>query len=174
MELAVFRSAMCMGSGFVVLSPTLWQRVQSSIDSYITIGTYRMTEQQASDELSLVSQVMIGVDEIIEQSLLEDWNIFLPDTEEDWLNDDLIDEDWGFNLATGIDFDVELTGTLDATSPYNYPPEVLTHFHEDSKVRYYPANTEGVYHLVTIKALKELQSFHLKLQELSGMLVGRL
>lgn len=170
----IAKSLMNMGSGVAMLRPSLWPRMQGSIDSYITVGTYRMSEQQKSDELSLVTQVMIGTDELSVNAASEDWLTISPNIMEDWLNDDLIAEDWGSGVASGADFDVELLSTLDGEYQFNYPPEELTEYHEAQKSRYYPANREGIYHLVTLRAQQESQSFHLKLQELSGMIVGNL
>lgn len=169
-----FRNLMKGGNGFVLYIPKLWQRIQGSIDSYIDVGIYRMSENQASDEISLVGQVMIGTDELGVQAVTEDWNIISPNVEEDWLNDELIDEDWGFGIASGTDFVAKLVGTVDGENPFNYDYELLKEYYQANKARYYPANTEGIYHIIRIEALLMAQSFHLKLQELSGMIVGRL
>lgn len=155
-----------------------------SIDSFIEIGLYRVqTEEDKTDEFTLVTDVTIGMLESPSGQEFVDWLIFLPNVEEDWLNDDLEPEDWGVGIFSGTDYIAKIIGSLDGENQFQDQQETLEERTDivnadldetTGKVRYFTCYNNGIYHIIRIEALNVDESFHLRVTEMAPIPAGRM
>lgn len=142
------------------------------LDSQLTIGLFRYTEQQYPGELGLVTTLALGAGFLPVGQEQEDWNVM--DALEDWA---LLSggEDWGLRIPSAEIFTSQLFSTNDG---FAYVQE--TELTEDlvyanpGKLLYFSVYNVGVWHALRLNALEINQSFHLKFLEMSGNLAGRL
>lgn len=153
-----------------------------SIDSFIEVGLYRVrTEEDKPGEFTLVTDVAIGMLDTPSGQQFVDWLTFLPDIEEDWLTDNLEDEDWGAGVFSGTVYISKIMGSLDG---YNQFQDQLAILEERTdivdadvdettgRVRYFTCYNNGVWHILRIEALDIDQSFHLKTTEIAPIPAG--
>lgn len=153
--------------GWKLRTPTF-----GSIDSFIDVGLFATkTELGDVDELTLITDVALGMLEAPAGQEFEDWFLTSPEEEEDWLNDDLSDEDWGAGIFVSTDYVATIIGSLDGENVYQDQIEVMGErigiVREEAnettgKVRYYTCYNNGFYHIIRIEALEVDKSFHLK------------
>ena len=146
-----------------------------SVDSFIDVGLFaQKTEFDHVDEITLVTDVNIGMLESPSGQTFEDWLSFTPDIEVDWL-DDASDEDWGAGVFSGTNYITTIIGSLDGENTFQDQLEIMEE-REDivdasksettGKVKYFTCYNNGFYHIVRIEALNVDESFHLKTMDL--------
>lgn len=163
-----------------------WRQVTPnfvSIDSFIDVGLFRVnTQEDKVDEFSLVTDVIIGMLDSPTGQVLEDWLTFTPGIEEDWLNDDLVNEDWGVGIFSGTVYTASIIGSLDGYVQYQDQFSILeerTDIVDDEldettgRARYFTSYNNGTYHIIRIEALQLDESFHLKTIDITPVSAGR-
>lgn len=161
----VFTVQTAMTSGIILVHAAVVDLVKAPLDSYCTIGPFRITEQKSPNEISELNEVSLGMlDSGIDESR-DDW--FL-DYQTDFFIDYLTatgEEDWGLAPVFQTDYDLSLLGTLDAYSVWNeqlVSPEIT---YAEGRFRTYSAHNLGRYHLIKISAEELNKSFALKTLE---------
>ncbi len=157
--------------------------VFGSIDSFVEVGLYRVqTEEDEPDEFTLITDVVIGMLEQPSGQEFEDWLNFDPDTSEDWLTDDLEDEDWGAGVFSGTEYLAKIIGTLDGYNQFQDQAETLEERTDivdaakdetTGRARYFTCYNNGTYHIIRIEALNADESFHLKTTDIMPIPAGR-
>lgn len=149
-----------------------------SLNTQITIGLFRLTDEQQSDQLSLLTNVAISMTDIdTASSVFEDWlNDFTPDLTVDWLNGFTPDEfeDWGLNAANTSSYSASVFGSLDGYKEFENNKIVLDLAKTSGRTRFYSTSIQGLYILIDIDGTKVNDYIHLKHIELTGILAGRL
>lgn len=152
-----------------------------SVNSFIDIGLFRFVEQQAPNEMSIVTEVAIGQDsEAVLVFEEEDWNALTG--EEDW-NILTGEEDWGFDIVATVDYVASILGTVDGKNVWEDQQEVMQrHQHTDKdsggntleklETQYFICYNNGIYHIIRISAQNVGESFHLKTLDISGFVDG--
>lgn len=170
-------------SSLVEMGWKLYTPILKSINSFVDIGLFReQTEDNDVDEFTLIADVGIGMLEAPSGQTIEDWLILTPDAEEDWLTDDLEDEDWGAGIFSGTVYQTDIIGTLDGYNQYQDQREVLEERMDivnadldetTGRVRYFTCYNNGIYHIINIRAENIDESFHLKTLEINPIPAGR-
>jgi len=147
-----------------------------SIDASIDVGLFAAkTELLFSDEMTLVTDLALGMPAPPDGQMSEDWFTFQPDISVDWLNDVLSDEDYGAGAASGVVYDAEIIGTLDGTNTFQDQREALEERDDivdasldenTGDVKHFICYNNGVYHIIRINALEVDQSFFLRIVDL--------
>ena len=163
-----------------------WQQttpIFSPMDSTVDVGLFRVnTEEDIVDEFSLVTDLIVGMLESPIGQDAEDWLIFFPDAEEDWLVDDLEDEDWGVGIFSTTVYDASIIGSLDGYNQYQDQFEILEERADivdaeldetTGRSRYFTCYNNGTYHIIRIEALLIGESFHLKVVDMTPRPAGR-
>jgi len=157
------------------LSYTLYVAVNSPLDSLIQVGLFRFQEQKYDDELSLVTNVAIGVDAVPGDPIFEDYNTE-SDIVEDWGDAGIVTtfEDWGFGFVQVTSFSAAIIGTLDGQTQWqDQRADLILETNGGSK-QYFSGTATGAYHILEMSALNVNETFHLKSLDISGSLAGRL
>jgi len=146
-----------------------------SVDSFIDVGLFaQKTELDNVDEMTLVTDVNIGMLESPSGQIFEDWLTFEPELMVDWL-DDASDEDWGAGVFSGTVYISTIIGSLDGENTFQDQLEIMEEredivdadlFETTGKVKYFTCYNNGFYHIVRIEALNVDESFHLKTLDL--------
>lgn len=143
---------------------------QASIDSFIDVGLFSFPEGRQAVEESVIHDITVGMNTSVEVTE-EDWNELTG--EEDW-NTLSGEEDWGFNFQGAVQYDIDIIPTLDGINAFEDQTLNAVLIEEKGAVRYYDTGGSlAPYHIIRVKALSTDQSFHLKLLEPTGILVGR-
>ena len=173
-------------SGQSALLEIGWRQVTpnfQTMDSFIDVGLFRVnTQEDVVDEFSLVNDVIVGMIETPDGQIEEDWLTIIPDFEEDWLVDDLENEDWGFGIFSGTVYQASIIGSLDGYNQYQDQFELMeerTDIVDESidettgRARYFTCYNNGTYHTIRIEALELDESFHLKVMDITPIIAGR-
>jgi len=165
-----------MGTQVRLFGYVLQAIMETSLDSRIVIGLFRLTDEQTNDQLTSISNVAISTTEATDDaSSQDDWMLdYSADLTEDWATIAEIVEDWGFNLASGSEFLAYITGTLDGYLQFEDQYAELDLVLEEGKTRFYSCDNAGIYMLIELVADRVSDYFHLKHLELNGGLAGRL
>lgn len=163
-----------------------WRQVTpnfQTMDSFIDIGLFRVnTQEDVVDEFSLVNDVVVGMIETPDGQIEEDWLTIIPDFEEDWLVDDLENEDWGFGIFSGTVYQASIIGSLDGYNQYQDQFELMEERLDivdasidetTGRARYFTCYNNGTYHIIRIEALELDESFHLKVMDITPIIAGR-
>lgn len=182
--LTAFINDLSMQSSLIELGWKQYSPIFGSIDSFIEVGLYRVqTEDDRPDEMTLVTDLTIGMLNTPAGQTSENWLTFSPDVEKDWLNDDLEDEDWGVGVFSGVVYTAEIIGTLDGYNQYQDQRAVLEErtdiVDEDldettGRVRYFTCYNNAVYHIIRIETFNVDESFHLKTMDIMPIPAGRI
>jgi len=152
-----------------------------SINSFIDIGLFRFAvDETEAAEMSLITEIIIGMLDDPAEEEFEDWLTFTPETNEDWLNDDLPDEDWGIDIFTFTNYKATIIGSLDGYRQFANQSQILEErtdvVDEESdttgRSKYFTCYNNGVYHIIRIEALAVEQSFHLKVIDIEPKPAG--
>ncbi len=163
-----------------------WRQVTpnfQTMDSFIDVGLFRVnTQEDVVDEFSLVNDVVVGMIETPDGQIEEDWLTIIPDFEEDWLVDDLENEDWGFGIFSGTVYQASIIGSLDGYNQYQDQFELMEERLDivdasidetTGRARYFTCYNNGTYHIIRIEALELDESFHLKVMDITPIIAGR-
>ena len=151
---------------FDVVGIGLVDREQASVDSSITVGLLRLQDEAQLNEMSLVTDVSIGM---LDSSSTSDITFI------DWMADAGIDHfvdwaagpnenfsDWGFETSATTDYTATLISSIDGASAIDGMEKVLTLPRQNGKQRIYDAYNTGLYHTVVISAENAGESIALK------------
>ncbi len=181
--LTAFKFDLSMQSSIVEVAWKQFTPIFGTIDSFIEVGPFRVqTEEDEADEFTLLNDLVIGMLEAPPVIKSEDWLEFAPDVDEDWLNDDLEDEDWGSGVFTSTDYIAKIIGSLDSYNVFQDQEEILEERTDivdadidetTGRARYFTCYNNGIYHIIKIEALNINESFHLKTVDLDLIPAGR-
>lgn len=144
--------------------------VPGPIGAYIEIGQLRLPVAENPDEMSLITELSIGMFDNTTFGGTEDW-MTMPNETADWM---LLAgmEDWGFGIPSLVSYSVEMIATNDGLNTFtNQVPTMST---DAGAVQFYKPFITGIFHKVRVGADEVDQAFHLKFLELSGSNAGRL
>lgn len=159
------------GAGGPVNGPAVAPTVINGLNAYVKLGLVRFNELKHSDELGMVLDVAVWNGDGASNVEVEDW-MTVPDQSEDWLTLSG-EEDWGFGVLNGDQFDAKLVGTNDGTNVFSEEDLQLITQSNALESRY-PATATGQWHYIHVKALDYPKTFHLKSVEFGGTSAGRL
>ena len=172
-----FSSSISMSNGFITNQYFKYIPVDVTVDSFVEIGLFRLTQQQYPDEMSLITDVMIGCDEAPPGVEFIDWmEIITQDTIIDWMDLANSTEDYGENYKQAMEFNIDIRGSTDGKNTFEDQYEALTLAPErdEKNARYYTCYNNAIFHSFILTANEIGQSYQLKSLELSGSLTGRL
>lgn len=142
------------------------------LNSVITIGPFRFTDQAQADETSCISSLIVGLAATSNFTITEDWNILSGN--EDW-NVENGTEDWGSGNTLPNVFSMILSDTDDGINSPIQGDEFLPIFKDlGSSLQYAPIGYSSSYHNLTLSALNSGEAFALKFCFMAGQLTGRL
>jgi hypothetical protein len=154
-----------------------YPKVQYSLNSKIVVGLFRLTDDQAHDQLSFITNVSVSMENSAEANLdVEDWlNDYPVDVYDDWLSDYAIDifEDWGFGLSSRSSYTTLIRGSNDGYNVFEDQERELDLFRVDGKTSFYSTNVQGIYVWLELIAENLDESIILKHLEFTGTLAGR-
>lgn len=154
-------------SYFIVQNATI---TPGPIGAYIEIGLLRLPVVENADEMSLITDMSVGMFDNTTFGGTEDW-MTMPNEVADWM---LLAgmEDWGFGIPSIVTYSVEMIATNDGVNTFtNQVPTMST---DAGAVQFYKPFITGIFHKVRVGADEVDQAFHLKFLELSGSNAGRL
>ena len=163
-------------SALIVIDETVQNLVSHSLDSFIEVGLFRFSTEEATDELSFISNVAISCLDQSEStgSVMDDWLEDYPsDIFEDW-NALSGSEDWGSNTVTGSTYTQKIRGSLDGYETFEDQFVDIDEVKIVGKTKFCSCANAGIFESVVITADQINQSFHLKTLELTGTIIGRL
>ena len=172
----VMPSRVTVDNKLAVLGNIVQDLVADPIDSFIEVGLFRVTDEEASDQVSLFTNVAISTLDVGDSEGAEvvDWlNDFDVDVEEDWLTASG-DEDWGINIVTGANYTQKIRGTLDGYETFQDQFADLEEVFVEGKTKFCSCTSLGLFQTVQLVAQENNQFFHLKTLELTGILAGRI
>jgi hypothetical protein len=159
-------------SGVVELFAIIYQLPSIGLNSSLTIGPYRFSDQTAPDETSAVSGIVLGLTNTSSFIVREDWNVLSGN--EDW-NDGNGAEDWGSGNSIPNNFTLTLRNSDDAINAPIQGDENLEVFNDlGSALSYTPMGYSSIYHTLTLSAQEVGESFAVKTVDFTGLLTGRL
>ena len=161
-----------------VLGPTAQAQSQIAADSFIEVGLFRLTDEEESDQFSLITNVAISCLDVLDSagSLFDDWlEDYAADIFEDWLaiSPDTF-EDWGLELVGGSTYTQKIRGSLDGYKTFENQYVDIDEVVIGGKTKFCSSANAGLFQAVEISALNVGESYHVKTLELSGTLIGRL
>lgn len=158
-------------SGSVDTVPVPYIMAQTSVNSTVTVGPFRLVEQKQADETSAITSIILGLTASASFSLNEDWNILTGD--EDW-NILTGNEDWGIGSFVPDQLELSIMDTDDGYNPQAQGEETLdVQDSMNSSLYYTPTGYSAIYHTLTLNAFDIGDSFYLKFIDIAGISTGR-
>ena len=151
--------------------------IQFSLNSFIEVGLFRFTDEEASDQLSFVTNVAISCLDIVDStgSIFDDWlNDYPSDVFEDWFLEAESFEDWGEGVVSGSSYLQQIRGSLDGYKTFEDQLAILEEVRVEGKTKFCTCANEGIFESVLLTAFNIGESYHLKTLELNGMIAGRI
>lgn len=159
-------------SGAVEIFAIPYQAPKIGLNSVLTIGPFRFTDQTQADETSAISSLIVGLSSTSNFTITEDWNIMSGN--EDW-NTETGFEDWGSGNTLPNVFNLTLSDTDDGINSPIQGDEFLPVFKDlGSSLQYAPIGYSSSYHNLTLSATNSGEAFALKFCFMAGQLTGRL
>lgn len=159
-----FRMNTVSGVGIIDVSTVALPKEYDSLNSLITVGPFRLLDEEVNDRYSYINKLMLGMSEEAVGEILEDWNSSLQypnEVVEDW---NLLDgeEDWG-DAPVGItQFILSIVPTLDGYTPITEDNTTLELVSHEGVLLTYSCYSQGIYHLLTLDATELDDNFYLK------------
>jgi len=171
-------TAVTVNGKICVLGAVTQEQTQIAVDSFIEVGLFRLTDEEANDQLSLITNVAISCLDELDSSVgsFDDWlEDYAADIIEDWLaiTPDVY-EDWGLELASGSTYTQKIRGSLDGYKTFEDQFVDIDEVLIDGKTKFCSCANAGLFQAVEISALNVGESYHVKTLELNGNLLGRL
>ena len=149
---------------------------QTTLDAEFEIGPFRFTDNQAHDQMSLVSDCSISMTETSEDATVNDWLVSPnPDVTNDWManpNGPDSVSDWGYGIADGSNYLASFVATNDGYKEID--SQTIETYDQESRTRFYTPDIVGLYCFVKLEAKQVNEYMHLKHIEINGNLAGRL
>lgn len=169
----VFKTTAKGSSAIVQTQHALEAKTLLPLDSEITVGPFRMTDQKNVDLFSAVFNMSVQMLDSSIADTFEDWLLdYDVEVEIDWATASG-DEDWGYSGGGTTDYEAELISTIDAYNVYEDMQKLPTLISQEGRTRLYDCDNNGIYHLAKFTADEAGESFHLKFLELSAINAGR-
>ena len=163
-------------SELIVISEIAQDAKTYSLDSFVEVGLFRFTSEQANDEMSYVTNMAISCLDVNDStgSIFDDWLEDYPsDIFEDW-NALTGQEDWGDSVASGSTYTQQFRGSLDGYETFEdqlfAPDEVQI----TGRTKFCSLEGIGIFTSLILRAETAGYSYHLKTLELNGNIAGRL
>lgn len=147
-----------------------------SLDSKITVGPFRLTDEDVNDRYSFINSLILGMKEEGVGEIPEDWNSdiqFPVDLFTDWMIA-TGDEDWGDSPVGGMQFSLNIIPTNDAYTPYTNDVTTLELVKYEGVNLTYSCYSQGIYHLLELDATQVNDNFYLKTADININLGGRM
>ena len=151
--------------------------IQSSLNSFIEVGLFRFTDEEANDQLSFVTNVAISCLDFVSStgSIFDDWlNDYPSDVFEDWFTETEIFEDWGEGVVAGSTYLQQIRGSLDGYETFEDQLVTIDEVQTVGKTKFCTCANAGLFESIILTAYAIGESYHLKTLELNGMIAGRL
>lgn len=159
-------------SGITEQFAVLYVLPSVGLNSQISLGPFRFTDQVQADQTSSVSSLILGLAQTSNFIITEDWNISIGN--EDW-NVLVGNEDWGAGNSTPNVFDLYINNTDDGVNPPVQGIELLPVFSDlGSALRYAPMEYSSIFHNLTLIATNPGEAYYVKYIDFAGQLTGRL
>lgn len=147
----------------------------TGLNSLVKFGLFRLTGEQAADEVSEITSVVIRNVISGESDVLTEDFMLVPDGTSDEDYQAIVGEesvDLGIDPLNYINHTFELVGTKDGDTDWvRQTPELVDY---DRAARYFACTVPGVWHIAEIGAESVGEVFHVKTFELTGTSQGRL
>jgi len=172
----IFKTHTTFSAGITEITTRIQERQYATLDSSVTIGPIRLSNQQDIDRYSYMTNLSLGTLGSAIGDSGEDWNSnteYPTTVTEDWLNLTGV-EDWGGNAVSGVNYDISLIATLDAKTPIEDYTPVIEPVHSTTETDFYACDSMAIYHLIKVDALEAGQNYHVKTLDLSFNVGGRL
>jgi len=167
---ATFPCLIGIADGFTYLTAQVAPLSIGPIGAWIEVGLFRLPVAENADEMSMITDMQIGMFNNREFGGVEDW-LALPDETVDW-NAESGSEDWGYGIPTLVSYSVQLIATNDGINTFS--AQVPTMSTDAGAMQFYKPFLTGIFHKVRLSAENTNEAFHLKFLELSGSKAGRL
>lgn len=148
-------------------------RTKAPLNSKIVIGFFRLQEGFAADELSQVTDTIIGSVESRELSSSDvDYNVVPAGVSDEDYNLLTGTEDFGLNPLTFVNFQLKLRSTIDGISTFDESIPILSQFFQ--ALRTYSGGANGIWHVVELETVVAGEFFHVRNLQLNAIPSGRL
>lgn len=159
-----FRTNTIFSAGIINVETVVESKQYESLNSLITIGPIRLTDEQSHDMYSYINGLILGMTAEAVGETAEDWNSniqYPSEVSEDWL---LLDgeEDWGDDPVGSAQFNISIIPTLDAYTPFDDDNSTIELVKYEGSSLVYSCFSNGIYHLITIDATQADDNFYLK------------
>jgi len=161
---------------FVLLGSQQQTAQFDPLDAQVTVGSFRLFDEQTSDRLSFMSLLTVNMLYDAVGSEYEDWAdiVQFPVTyEEDWLAAAAKEIDWGGDPTLITQYTASVLSSLDSYTPDESQDSELYLAHEDGKAKMFSCYSTGLYHQVQINALELGDNFDLKTLDATLKFSGR-
>jgi len=171
-----FKTNTIFAAGIVDIVTIVEAKQYDSLNSLITVGPFRISDEQNHDMFSYINGLTLGMREGGVGETSEDWNSnveYPAEVTEDWLLLDA-EEDWRDSPVGQVQFDISIIPTKDAyraVDPDNSTIELVSY---DDASLVYSCYSNGLYHLIMIDATAEDANFDLKTIDMNINLGGHL
>lgn len=165
-----------LNAGIVDIQTIKEPKYYETLDSEITVGPFRLTDEQVHDKYSYINGLILGMKAEAVGEVAEDWDStiqFPVELHVDWMVA-TGDEDWGDSPVGSVQYDLSLIPTKDAYTPIPNDKTTLELVKYDGVSLIYSCYSNGIYHLLNLKALNPDDNFYLKTADININLGGRL
>lgn len=163
-----FKTNTIFAAGVIEVATIQQVREYSDLNSSILVGPFRIPDDQDNDRYMDMTNIIIGMNDAAVGDTSDDWASIITypfDVEEDWLTA-TGDEDWGFGVNTGVDYDLDIIPTLEAYTEIVDNAAAVELLNSEGVSRFYSCNSNGIYHLIRIAAEDSDKNYHLKTLDL--------
>lgn len=142
----------------------------AGLSSWVDVGLFRLTQKEYPDEVSMITNVALGIAVGAADITVEDWNSMAVPAE-DW---SLLGgaDDYGRDVPDGSCYTAHILGTNDGVTTSSM--EQLSLVTDTPAVEYYACFSNAIFHKVRVAASAPKETYHLRYLELSGSVAGRL
>lgn len=167
---AIFPCLIGMADTFTRQTVEAAPLIKSPINGYIDVGFFRLPIVESGDEMTLITELAIGMFNSNDFGGAEDW-LNAPTEDVDWMTATGI-EDWGYGIPTEVGYKLTLIASNDGETTFSQQDPTMST--NAGAVQYYKPFLTGIFHKVRVAANEADEAFHLKFLELSGSKAGRL
>lgn len=159
-----FRSNTIFSAGIIDVAIVVMAKQYDSLNSLITVGPFRISDEQSHDMYSYINGLILGMTAEGVGETVEDWNSTLEypaEVVEDWM---LLDgeEDWGDDPVGSAQYDISVIPSIDAYTPFELDKTTIELVKYEGTNLVYSCYSNGIYHLITIDATALNANFYLK------------
>jgi len=161
----IFESKFQMQEELLHLHTGLVQKETSTLDAFVDIGLFSITDQQEANEASMMTELTVGSLNAASKEESVDWlNDFSNDIVEDWALASG-SEDWGLKTKFPTDYDLTVQATNDGYKTWQTNQFMPTIIENDGRSRFYDVFNTGIFHIIKVNAQQADKAFHIKTLE---------